>query len=320
MKFQQIGSKLYSAASKVKFKANEASPELALAAGIGTIVVGLVLACRATIKAEKIAEEAKEKLELVEQVSEDETKKDIYTEEDHKTDKLIIYAQTGVKLLRVYAPAIVVETLGILAVCKGHNILRQRNGALAAAYAALDKGYREYRKRVADELGEEKEDLLHKGLKAMEIDIPAKDEEGREMTEKAEVNARMKRPVSEYARLFGEGVSREWDKSPHYNLKFVTDVQRWANDILKARGVGGVLFLNEVYDKLGFDRSAEGQVVGWVYDPGNIALHNFVDFGIYGNNKNERIDAFLYGEERSVWLDFNVDGVVQNYLPGNLKK
>lgn len=320
LQLNQFGTKLYSVFSQGKTAISNASPEIALAIGIGGAIAGLVLACRSTLKAEKIAKDAKEKLELIDAVADDEANREEYSEEDKKKDKLIVYAQTGVKLLKVYAPAIIVEALSVASLLKGHNILRQRNGALMAAYAALDRGFNEYRKRVKDELGEEKESLLHKGLKATEIDIPSKDEEGRDTTEKHPATVRTKKPISEYARLFGEGVTPNWDKSPGYNLAFVKAIQKKANDILRMRASGGsgvgILFLNEVYDWLGFERIAEGQEIGWIFDSNNSTQQPFVDFGIYDVNV-ERIEAFRYGEENSIWLDFNVDGLVRNYLPQN---
>jgi len=316
--FDQIGNKLYSAFSAGKVKLSNVSPEIALGIGIVGVITGAVLACRATLKAEEIAKEAKEDLDLIEKVASDESNQERYSEEDHKKDKMIVYTKTILKLLKVYGPAVVVELLSILSICKGHDILRKRNGALMAAYAALDRGYSEYRKRVKDELGDEKEDLLHRGLKASEIDIPSKDEEGRDTTEKVPAAVRTKKPVSEYARLFGEGVTSEWDKHPGYNLQFVKSIQKWANTELKRRATNGVgvLFLNEVYDRLGFERIAEGQELGWIFDRGDPNQQSFVDFGIYDVN-NERIEAFLYAEENSIWLDFNVDGLVRNYLPQN---
>ena len=319
LNFDQIGTKLYSLASCAKLKVSDASPEIALVIGIGGMIAGAVLACRATIKAERIAKEAKEQLETIENVTSDESNSEIYSEEDSKKDKTIVYIQTGVKLLKVYAPAIILEALSIASLCKGHDILHKRNGALMAAYAALDRGYNEYRKRVVEELGEEKETLLRKGLKAAEIDIPSKDEEGRETTETVSVKRQTKKPISEYARLFGEGVTPAWDKHPGYNLSFVRATQRRANDELRRRSAAtgvGVLFLNEVYDWLGFERIAEGQEIGWLYDRDNPNQQTFVDFGMYEVN-DERIESFLYGEENSIWLDFNVDGLVRNYLPQN---
>lgn len=57
--------------------------------------------------------------------------------------------------------------------------------------------------------------------------------------------------------------------------------------------------------------SKAGQVVGWVYDPENPNHNgdNWVDFGIYNIDK-ERNRAFVNGYERSILLDFNVDGYI----------
>ena len=60
---------------------------------------------------------------------------------------------------------------------------------------------------------------------------------------------------------------------------------------------------------LGFPRTQAGQIVGWVYDEKNPIGDNFVDFGIY-NLDSERARAFVNGYERSILLDFNVDGNV----------
>lgn len=317
-------TKLLRAAShKTKLKVSNSSPEILVITGVVGMLGGLVLACKSTLKAEEIVVAAREKREKIESVVNDpelaKAANKTYTEDDRKKDIFCLYGNTLIQLLKIYGPAIIVETASIISIFSGHKILKKRSMAFAAAYAALDKSYKEYRNRVVDEFGSVVDDHISKGLKLKEIDKPAKDEEGRDMTEKQQVLVRDKKPVSEYARLFDEINSKRWDKSPGYNLTFIKQIQRKANNTLKSRGVGGVLFLNEVYDWLGFERTFEGWDVGWKYDPKNPALNNFVDFGLYNNN-SEAVEAFLYGEENSVWLDFNVDGIVRNALPHNLRK
>jgi len=320
MKIQNVTKKIYSVCNKVKFKAGTHSPEILVITGVIGAIAGAVLACTETIKAEDIIKEAKEKREIIESVANDPAQKAIYSDDDHKKDIALLYGQTALRLLKVYAPALIVEGLSVASILTGHDILRKRSAAIAAAYSALDKGYKEYRKRVSEAFGEDAERRIYKGLKVAEIDTPCKDEEGRDMTEKKIAEVRDKRPVSQYARLFDEVNSKQWDKHPGYNLNFIKNIQRRANDILKSRGKGGVLFLNEVYDMLGFERVFEGWDVGWIYDPKNPNLHNFVDFGLYDKNDRDEIDAFLYGEENSVWLDFNIDGLVRDMLPRSLSK
>ena len=91
---------------------------------------------------------------------------------------------------------------------------------------------------------------------------------------------------------------------------FLFKQQNYANDTLKARGY---LFLNEVYDMLGIPRTKAGQVVGWIYDEKHPIGDNFVDFGIVDVN-NERSRAFMNGYERSIILDFNVDGNILDLI------
>lgn len=57
---------------------------------------------------------------------------------------------------------------------------------------------------------------------------------------------------------------------------------------------------------LGIARTNAGQVVGWIYCEKNPVGDNYVDFGIY-NLQNE---GFVNGNERSILLDFNVDGII----------
>lgn len=100
---------------------------------------------------------------------------------------------------------------------------------------------------------------------------------------------------SVYARWF-DAESPAWTKNPGYNLMFIKEQQRYANDMLKVKGH---LFLNEVYEMLGMPQTASGQVVGWIYDE-----NDPVDFGLM----NERNRNFVNGSDRRVILDFNVHG------------
>ena len=108
--------------------------------------------------------------------------------------------------------------------------------------------------------------------------------------------------VSPYARWFNEKCLA-WTKNPEQNLYYLHHQQVYANEMLRARGY---LFLNEVYDMLGIPKTKAGQVVGWIYDENNPIGDNCVDFGLL-NTRNEN---FVNGYEKSVLLDFNVDGMI----------
>lgn len=308
-----MNTKIMAKASRLVGKASlqlkKHSPEILMVAGVVGTVASTVLACKATTKVSSIMEDKNKQIEAVHTCLEDETVQ--YTEEDSKKDLTIIYAQTGVKLAKLYAPAIALGTLSIVSIVSGHHILKKRNVALAAAYAVVDKGFKDYRSRVVERFGEQLDKELRYNIKAKEIEEIVIDKDGNEVVEKRIVNVPDSNQHSEFARFFDEWCA-DWQKDPEYNLMFLRRQQDWANEVLRSRGH---LFLNEVYDMLGIPRSQAGQVVGWIYDEQNPKHKgdNYVDFGIYDVN-NERKRAFVNGYERNILLDFNVDGVIYNMI------
>lgn len=297
---------------RVGFKFKKHSPEILVGAGIVGVVGSAVMACKATTKLDEVLAEPKEKIEKIHELMENpdmvpEGKE--YTEEDGKKDLTIMYTQSAVKVVKLYAPAVILGTVSIAAILSGHHILRKRNLALAAAYATIDKGFKEYRGRVIERFGEELDKELKYNIKAKEIEETIVNEDGTETTVKKTVNVADPNTTSIYARFFDDGCTG-WSKDPEYNLMFLKDQQRYANDLLKTRGH---LFLNEVYDMLGIPRSTAGAVVGWIYDEKHPVGDNFVDFGIYDLYDEKKRD-FVNGYERTILLDFNVDGEIYKMI------
>lgn len=305
---QEIINKATRLLSSTKYQVKKHSPEILMVAGIAGTIVGTVLACKATTKVSEIIEEKNKNVKDVHTCLEDNTKE--YTEEDSKKDLTIIYAQTGVKLFKLYAPAIGVMTLSFASIIAGHKVLKKRNIAIAAAYAAIDKGFKQYRKNVIEEFGEGVDQQMRFGLKSKEI--KKKDKDGKTVKETEyyiDPDANPLDNISEYARFF-DASSENFAKDPEYNMMFLRRQQDYANEMLKARGH---LFLNEVYDLLDIPRSKAGQVVGWVYDKnGNTKGDNYVDFGLYRNDQGTR--RFVNGLEYNILLDFNVDGVIYDLI------
>ena len=64
---------------------------------------------------------------------------------------------------------------------------------------------------------------------------------------------------------------------------------------------------------LGIPRTQAGQIVGWIYDEKHPIGDNKVDFGIY-NTYNEANRNFVNGYERTILLDFNVDGNILDMI------
>lgn len=289
---------------KAVFKAKKHSPEMLLGAGVIGVVASTIMACKATTKLDSVLEESKENLEKIHNYVEEKGYSEKYTEEDSRKDLTITYTQAGVKLVKLYAPAVALSMLSITAIVKGHIILRKRNIALAAAYTAIDKSFKGYRSRVIDRFGKELDRELKYNLRVKEIEEKAIDKNGNEVTEKKVVEVVNPSDVGDYAKIFTEGCMG-WEDDPELTMMFLKQQQCYANDKLRDQGY---LFLNQVYDMLGIPRTKAGQIVGWIYDKeGNAVGDNYVDFGIY----NVAIEAnrdFVNGYGSSLLLDFNVDG------------
>ena len=296
---------------KVGFIFKKHSPEILMAAGVVGVVTSAVMACKATTKLSGILEESKKEIDQIHEYVEVNGYSEKYTEEDSKKDLVISYTKMSMKLVKVYAPSVILGLLSITSILASNNIIRKRNMALAAAYAAIDSNFKDYRNRVVERFGKELDRELKYNIKPKEIEETIIDEEGNEVIVKKTVNNAEVNLPSEYAKVFDE-FSSCWTKDADYNLTFLRRIQDQANDKLRLRGH---LFLNEVYDMLDIPRTKAGAIVGWIYDPNRENSDSYVDFGLYNNLINDESKRlFINGNERSVLLDFNVDGVIYDLL------
>lgn len=319
MKFNELTTVATRAFHKAGFQLKKHSPEILVVTGVVGTVVSAVMACKATTKLHAVLDDTKEKIDMYHKGAEDGKVQSMvdgelvvvdYTEEDCSRDITIAYAQTGMNLVKLYGPAIAVGALSITGILAGHNILRKRNFALAAAYTAVDTGFKEYRGRVIKRFGEQLDKELKYDIKAKEVEETVVDEKGKEKTVKKTVEvADPAAAFSPYTFCFDE-TAAGWVRDAESNKFFLMRQQDYANEKLKARGY---LFLNEVLDMVGIPRCRAGQTVGWIYDEKNPIGDNYVDFGML-NIYSEPSRNFMNGLEKSIWLDFNVDGDILNYL------
>lgn len=308
MKKLAIVESLTRTANKVGFKLQKHSPEILVVAGIVGAVASAVMACKATTKLSEITEESKAHLDAIHTAMENpESMPDgDYSEDDGKKDLTIVYAQTAGKIIKLYAPSIILGTLSIGAILTSNNMLRKRNVALATAYAAVDKSFKEYRSRVVERFGEELDRELKYNIRKEQVEETIVDENGEEKTVTKEVEVVDSSAISDFARFYDDGCLG-WTKDPEMNLMFLRRQQDAANDRLKDKGY---LFLNEVYEMLGIPRSKAGQSVGWIYDKDNVYK---IDFGIYDTHKEPNRN-FVNGYEKTILLDFNVDGDILDMM------
>lgn len=308
MKTENLVNKINTTVRKTGFKLRKYSPEILVVAGIVGTVVSAVMACKATTKISDILETTRDDIDTIHNFKPDTESEETYSEEDMKKDLTIVYIQTGIKFVKLYTPAVLLGAVSIVSILTSNNILRKRNVAIAAAYATVDRGFKEYRNRVIERFGEKVDQELKYNIKAKKVD-KINGEDGKEEKVDKVVDVIDPNTYSIYARFFDDGCTG-WEKNSEYNLSFLRIQQQYANDLLRSRGH---LFLNEVYDMLGIPRTKEGQAVGWIYDPDDDTRNNFVDFGIYDATR-EATRNFVNGYERTILLDFNVDGCIWDLI------
>lgn len=301
MNITTIKNAITSRAGRQLLIINQKSPAILFVVGVAGVVATVVVASRATLKLDDVMTESEEKLDLVKNYVGPK-----YSDEDRRRDIILIHSKTFGRIAKLYAPALALGALSVGCLTGSHIILNRRNVALTAAYSIVDRSFREYRKRVIDELGMDKDEEFRFGTVEKDVILDTKD--GPIETTIKTVDKSTK---SMYSFMFDEVNNKNYSKNWGYNQTFLAAQQLYAQTRLRARGY---LFLNDVLDSLGFDRVPHGQLVGWLADPKKFGRtgDEYVDFGL-GDTRDSSI-RFVDGNERAVRLDFNVDGNILDFI------
>ena len=310
--------------NKIAFKLSEKSPVILVTLGVAGLIGGTVLAVKSSRNNKDIYDEYTDDMESLELKTEEALeeynndkaeeeqiatllpstderfKEDMFSLEDYKRIKKQIAMTATRKYLSNYWKVIVLDTASVVCIVAGFRIIAKRYAALAIAYTTLDTTFKEYRKRVAKEVGKEKEEELYYDYKVELKKIKDKDGKTKEV-KTLKINSNN---ISQYARFFDKS-STEWSDQQNLNRVFLQQQQKTWQRILETRGH---VFLNEVLDALGLTRVPEGQVVGWKYNSEN--GDNYISFGLFNDYNREAINA----NKNEFLLDFNVDGIILNEI------
>jgi len=270
------------------------------ALGVAGVVTAGVYACRSTLKLEETLDEVKHDFDSVKEMKETVNqpgvsieKKGNYTEQDYYKDLIYVYGRAAIKVTKLYGPSVLIGTVSIGLLTTSHVQLARRNAALTVTLTAVSKAYDDYRMRVQKEIGRERELDLYHGTETMRV----------EGTKDLVKVTNQGGSLSIYSRVFDSDCPN-FKNDVETNRFFVQCQQNYANHLLTVRGH---VFLNDVYDSLGLERSTPGAVVGWVRDGNG---DGYIDFGIH-NALNMR---YLDNYQHCLILDFNVDGVVYDLI------
>lgn len=248
-----ISPKITNLVGDLALKGQKHSPTILTAVGVVGVIAAGILAARATLKLEDTLDDANRRLERA-----------------NDTDESKIKAVTvnTIDLVKLYGPSVTLGLVSIVCIVSANNILSKRNAGLALAYKGLEESVSRFRDRVRGEVGEEREDELWRGIEKVEYT----DEKGKKKTVKVLTSDGQMGTTT----FVFDDTNPNWQGTQEYNKMFLGTQEDILNDLLRLRGH---VFLNEVLDKLGMDRTKEGAVMGWTrYDAdGN---ENYIDFNI----------------------------------------
>lgn len=284
------------------------SPGILVSVGVVGVTASVVLASRATLKLTDVLRQGEEALKNVDPS----TAPDSEEEEARKKATFGVKLKVAIDVAKLYAPSALFGIAGVSMIAGSHLILKRRNAGLAAAYTVLDKSYKNYRKRVVDDQGAEKDFEYFHGVEEREIIVDGKNgPETKKVKGLDQESIESEDPESFYRRVFNEK-NPNWNPVGNENQMFLNFIQSQANDLLRMQGH---VFLNEVYDLLGFDPTEAGQIVGWVKNPRLDSKTNeptgdgYIDFGVWNEGIYEG-KQWLNGNKDAQLLEFNVDGPI----------
>lgn len=280
------------------------SPEILIVTGVIGTVTAAVWACKKTMKLPDILEEHDGMRFQMEEQHEANKDNPNYNA-NKETAKLYLY--TGLRITKLYAPAVTLGVVSLGCIIASNDILRKRNAALAAAYAAVDKSFKEYRERVIKRFGDEVDYQLKNGIEKQEIEETITDEKGKEKKVKKTVDVvDPNASGSPYIKYFTRK-NPYWENNEDYVMMFLRSRESIMNDKLHAENQ---VVLNQVYESLGFEKTKAGMIAGWIDDPLHPSSDGYIQFDIrkvYIHDENGELeDAYA--------IDFNVDGNIYDRI------
>ena len=267
------------------------APEILTALGVAGVATSTVLIAKQTLRLEVTIDEAEQRIARA------------HADKANGEDNLAVvkaYMANTNDMVKLYGAPVMLSVASIASILAAHGIMRRRNAALVAAYGVLETAFANYRERVREAIGEDREQELYVGAR----ETTEVSESGKKTVKKDLSGG----PKSPYALLFDE-TNIYWEPEAGTNKTFLLIKQQHLNDKLNVKGY---LFLNEVHRALGFPDTKAGQIVGWIAD--TTKGDGYVDLGIFEPITDVKRD-FINGHERNIWLNPNVDGPIIDKLP-----
>lgn len=292
-----ITSVIVRTAKKSAFKLKKHVPEILLGVGVLTSAGATVLACKATLKAQPTLEKAKNELDEIHAADNDpRVSYAEYPKEQVKKDITRVYVNTAKELTKTYLPSAALWSVSMACMVGSHAITKRQLSTLMAAYTALGNSFREYRRRIEENLSDEN---------AADLGYAEKTEEGHfiQLEDKPS-----------YVFIFDKN-NPYWKDNVEYNLMFLKGAQRYLDLNLKR---DHFVFVNDALKELGFECISSGQLDGWLYDLDRPEAYGdgYISFGLYNKDGSETevLAAYKAGKIDYLPIKLNVDGTIYDRI------
>lgn len=219
------------------------SPEILTGIGIAGMVTSTVLAVKATPKALSLIEEERECREI-----------DIKNGIEEGVLPVDISPKDMVKLCwKCYIPAAITGVVSAACIIGASAVNNKRNAVLATAYTLSETALTEYREKVVEQIGEEKEREVRDSI--------ARDKVAKHPVSPNEVIFTGKGKTLFYETLFGRYFEFDIDK-----------LKKIENELNRRMRSEMHISLNEFYYEVGLDEVEAGHDIGWDIDNGYIEI------------------------------------------------
>lgn len=281
------------------------APEILMAVGAVSVTAGAVTVATQTTKLEDALGDIREAQE------EHKAKYGLMDPKEYKKELISIKLAAAKKVAKIYAGPVLLIAGGMTCFFSAFGIMKRRQGVLVASLAAANKAFEEYRARVIEDQGEDKDKEYLYGLKKTKVTKEITDENGKKKKVTEDVFVSDAPIISRYAIKFTPEFASEASDDINYNIALLKSMQTSWNALFPSRKK---VFLNEIYHELGVDETLESRLVGWDYNAdehGDGKIH-FILIQTVVYDKNDPM-----GYHKELIVDFNVDGDIAHKLPKN---
>lgn len=211
----------------VKLVASKHSPQILTGIGIAGMITATILAVKATPKAMQLIQEEQYDLDVEE----------------------LTVMETVKAAWKPYIPAIVTGTVSIACLIGANSVSTRRTAALATAYKLSETAFSEYKDKVVETIGENKEQAV-------------KDKVAKSNIEKAPVTKREVIITPSGNTLCFDVISGRYFKSD------IETIKKAVNELNRRMLLDMYISLSEFYDEIGLEHIALSDELGWNIDDG----------------------------------------------------